>query len=170
MRSVTTFGVWSLAAIGAASIWLAVPSAERAASASTAPAGAVSAEAAGEDEAVRKPLNAYLQAQATGKAEFIREAFHPNGTISAAKDGVLKQRTVDEFAAVFTGKVAANEAQRKRRIVSVDVHGTAATARVELDYPHVLYVDYMSLLKVNGEWKILHKIYDETPRTAPTAP
>ncbi len=169
MRSVTTFGVWGLAAIGAASIWLAVPSAERAASTSTAPA-AVSAEAAGEDEAVRKPLNAYLQAQATGKAAFIREAFHPNGTISSVKDGVVKERSVDEFAAVFTGKVAANEAQRKRRIASVDVHGTAATARIELDYPHVLYVDYMSLLKVNGEWKILHKIYDETPRTAPTAP
>ena len=49
---------------------------------------------------------------------------------------------------------------------AIDITGTAAIAKVELDYPDVFFTDYMSLLKVDGEWKIVDKIFD---RRAPTA-
>jgi hypothetical protein len=32
-------------------------------------------------------------------------------------------------------------------------------ARIELDYPTVRFIDYMSLLKIDGEWKIIAKIF-----------
>ncbi len=45
----------------------------------------------------------------------------------------------------------------------VDITGTAAIAKIELDYPDVFFTDYMSLLKVDGEWKIVDKIFDRAP-------
>ena len=40
----------------------------------------------------------------------------------------------------------------------------AAVARVELDYPGVFIADYFSLLKIDGEWKIMNKIFDVRSR------
>jgi hypothetical protein len=31
--------------------------------------------------------------------------------------------------------------------------------KVVLDYPTVKFADYMSLLKINGEWKIVNKAF-----------
>ncbi len=50
-----------------------------------------------------------------------------------------------------------------RRIVMVDVSGKAAVAKLEIHTPSALLVDYMSLLKVNGRWRIMNKIFDRLP-------
>jgi hypothetical protein len=76
----------------------------------------------------------------------------------AAAD-TLARRSGEAYAAGFSGRPADDEAQRRRRIVSIDRTGTAAMAKIELDYPTVRFTDYMSLLKVNGEWKIVNKIF-----------
>ena len=69
------------------------------------------------------------------------------------------RRTSADYIAGAPGKPAADEAQRKRRIVSVDVTGNAASAKVELDYPSAKLTDCMSLLKVRNERKIVNKIF-----------
>jgi hypothetical protein len=74
------------------------------------------------------------------------------------------QRTSADYVAGAPGKPAADEAQLKRRIVSVDVTGTAASAKVELDYPSAKLTDYMSLLKVGNEWRIVNKIFTAEPK------
>ena len=59
---------------------------------------------------------------------------------------------------------APDEANRKRSIESIDVSGNAAVAKIILDYPATRFVDYMSLLKINGEWKIVTKIFYAEPK------
>jgi hypothetical protein len=120
------------------------------------------------DEAgVRKALDAYLQGHATGQGEHFRRGMHADTRVSSVRDGKLGHRNLDEFVgAAATGKAAADEAKRKRKIVMIDITGTAAIAKIELDYPDVFFTDYMSLLKVDGEWKIVDKIFD---RRAPNA-
>ena len=56
-------------------------------------------------------------------------------------------------------EAAADEGARKRRIELVDVTGNAAVGKIVLDYPDAYIVDYMSLLKTNGEWRIINKIF-----------
>jgi hypothetical protein len=112
-----------------------------------------------EEAAARVPLEHYLNAQATGNPEFIRKAFFSEARIMAFRDGKLLNLSVEEFASRFNGKPAADEAQRKRRIDSLDITGNAAVARIVLDYPTVKFTDYMSLLKIDGEWKIVNKSF-----------
>ena len=50
---------------------------------------------------------------------------------------------------------------------SIDVTGNAAVVKVVLDYPQTRFTDYMSMLKINGEWKIVNKTFYAQPKTAP---
>jgi hypothetical protein len=112
------------------------------------------------DEAgARVPLELYLKGHATGDGEYYRRAFHPDAKIQGIRDGKLVSRTREEFAAGAPGKPADDEALRRRRIVSVDVVDDAAFAKIELDYPRIKFTDYFTLLKVDGEWKIMSKVY-----------
>lgn len=126
---------------------------------------------ASEAEAVaaRVPLESYINAHATGNPEYIRKAFFPDAKIMAFRDGKLLNLSVEEFASRFSGKPAADESQRKRRIDSLDITGNAGVARIVLDYPDATLIDYMSLLKVNGEWKIVNKVFNVEPKAKPTA-
>lgn len=119
------------------------------------------------DPAVRAPVEAYLRGHATGDGEEWRKAFHPSAMVTGLRDGRLQSTTAPEFVSRAPGKPPADEAKRKRRIVSIDVAGDAAVAKVELDYPAVFFVDYLSLLKVDGEWKIAQKTYTGTSKKAP---
>src|SRR5262245_65509 len=101
------------------------------------------------EAAARVPLDHYINAHATGNPEFIRKAFFPDAKIMAFRDGKLLNLSVEEFASRFSGKPAADEAQRKRRIESLTITGNAGVARIVLDYPETTMIDYMSLLKVD---------------------
>jgi hypothetical protein len=126
-------------------------------------AGAATAYAQ-EPAGVRAPLELYIKGHATGNGDFWRQAFHPSARIEGIRDGKLFSRTVEEFAAGASGKPADDEAQRKRRIVSVEGTDDAAFAKIELDYPKVKFTDYFTLLKVDGGWKIMSKVYHGQPK------
>ncbi len=117
-----------------------------------------------EEAAVRAALEHYLQGHATGDGAHFRAVFHPESKLFWVRDGQLTQRTSADYIAGAPGKPAADEAQRRRRIVRVDVTGNAASAKIELDYPNAKLTDYMSLLKVGGEWKIVNKIFTSEPK------
>ncbi|MDQ3799876.1 MAG: nuclear transport factor 2 family protein [Acidobacteriota bacterium] len=112
-----------------------------------------------EKAAARIPLENYLQGHATGNPEFMRKAFHTEGSMIFIRDGKYSTRTFAEYIAGMSGKPAADEANRRRWIESVDVSGNAATGKIILDYPSGKFVDYMTLLKINGEWKIINKSF-----------
>lgn len=116
------------------------------------------------DAGARAPLELYLKGHATGDGDYFRRAFHPDAKIQGNREGKLISRTREEFAAGAPGKPAEDEALRKRRIVSIDVVDDAAFAKIELDYPKIKFTDYFTLLKVDGEWKIMSKVYHGEPK------
>jgi hypothetical protein len=112
-----------------------------------------------EEAGVRQALDNYIKGHATGQGEFFRKAFHTDAKLFAVRDGKYWQLTSEEYIARAAGKPADDEAQRKRSIESIDISGNAAIAKVVLDYPSVRFTDYMSLLKIDGEWKIINKTF-----------
>jgi Putative lumazine-binding len=120
-----------------------------------------------EEAAARVPLENYLKGHATGDSNYIKKAFHPEAKVFSFRDGKLNQLTLAEFAARFTGKPASDEAQRKRRIESIKITGNAGFGVIVLEYPTVKFTDYMSLLKVDGEWKIINKTFYAEPKGNP---
>jgi hypothetical protein len=119
----------------------------------------VQGSATGEEPAVRKAVGYYLEGHATGQGAAFAKGFHPDAKLFFNRDGKFSQLTSAEYIARAAGKPADDEAQRKRRIDFVDVTGDAAVAKITLEYPGVTLTDYMSLIKVDGEWRIVNKIF-----------
>jgi len=113
--------------------------------------------------AVTATVQLYFRGHATGDGAYFKKAFHPEAKLFSVKDGALAQKTAAEFVAGASGKPAADEAKRLRKIMLVDVTGDTAIAKVELDYPGNRIIDYLSLLKVDGRWVVINKIFYRVP-------
>jgi len=121
-----------------------------------------------EKDAAKIPLENYLKGHATGNPEFMRKAFHTEGKLIFIRDGKYTTRTFEEYiAGMKDGKPAADEAKRKRWIESVEVTGNAAVGKVILDYPSGKFTDYFTMLKIDGEWKIVNKSFYFKPKAQP---
>lgn len=113
-----------------------------------------------DEAAIRATIQHYFDGHAGGGPAAMRQAFHDVTTLYWVADGELRQRPVAEYIANASTSPAADEAQRRRRIASIDIAGTSAVAKLELDYPGAFITDYMSLLKIDGEWRIVGKIFN----------
>jgi hypothetical protein len=118
-----------------------------------------------EKAAVRVPLENYIKGHETGDGEYMKKAFHTEGNMIFVRDGKYMTRPFAEYIKGFTGKPAADEKDRKRWIESIDLVGNAAVAKVILDYPTVKFTDYFTLLKIDGEWKIINKSFNAEQKT-----
>ena len=114
------------------------------------------AREATEREAVEKPLKMYL----SGDPEQLKQAFHPGATMFYSRNDSLIAVPIPEYIArVEESRAKGPPPKRVERISNVDISGTSAVARIELEYPQQKLTDYMSLVKYGGEWRIVNKIF-----------
>ena len=115
--------------------------------------------ASADEQAVRAALQHYLDGQASGKSEDFAQAFYPEARLLFVRDEKFSTIESKDYVARASGKAADDEAKRKRWVEWVDIAGSAAVAKIVLDYPTVRFTDYMTLLKVDGGWKIANKAF-----------
>lgn len=119
-----------------------------------------------EVEAAKAPLQNYIRAHETGNADFMRKAFTSDAKIVGYMGGNMISWSLEQYAGRFSGKPANDESQRRRSFEILDLAGDAAVGKVVLDYPTVKFVDYMTLLKIDGEWKIINKSFNAQAKPA----
>ncbi|MFJ2261795.1 nuclear transport factor 2 family protein [Streptomyces sp. NPDC087844] len=120
---------------------------------------AVAATAPAVADAVLAPLRAYIRGHATGDPGHFRAAFLPTAHIEGVRDGVFVSWPLDEYCALFHGRPAPDEPARSRRIDTVDVHGTVATATMTLRHGADTFTDVFLLARVDDRWRIANKAY-----------
>jgi hypothetical protein len=111
-------------------------------------------------------LTHYLQAHATGQRAHAEAAFFPDARMVWVAECQRRERAIADYIAGFDGTPAPDEASRERWVERLDVTGNAAVATIVLDYPGARIVDYMTLLRAGGAWRIVHKSFQATPRDA----
>lgn len=116
------------------------------------------AQAATEEAAVKECLQNYISG-VSGDGNRLEKAFHPSASVKYldAKTGEFK----DEPIAAFIVRVKSNTTIPKRtfEIVSLNIEGNAAQAKIKIEADKLFMFDYMNLLKISGEWKIVSKIF-----------
>ena len=119
--------------------------------------------ATAEEAAVRVPIEQYFQGHAKDDASYMRQAFLPTAHIESMREGPFTSWTRDVYCERFKGTPAPDEATRVRRIDWIDVHGTAACAKITLVHGPVTFTDYFVLLKTEEGWKIANKAFHGQP-------
>ena len=130
-------------------------------------AGAADLSARWADEAaIRQTVQYYFDGGKNRDSLTLRKAFHPEARMLFARDGKLVLVPIGEYI-TRVGSERPNPGEvdsTERKVVSVDVVGDAAVAKLELKRPSALLTDYMSLLKVDGRWLIVNKIFTRETR------
>jgi Putative lumazine-binding len=104
------------------------------------------------------------------RVDMLREAFHEDAWIFFTEaDGTLRRNLISDDFAGWAG-VRPNDGRRVTgRIISVTQAGDVAS--VLLGYDHVLgeahsWVDFHTLLRINGVWKITNKTATHATRAS----
>ena len=104
----------------------------------------------------------YINGGKSGRGDDMKPAFHPDATIF----GYIGP---DLFAGPIQGLFDWNDqngpaTELESRITSIDLAGTVATVQLELDnWSGHRFTDMFTLLKVDGEWKIMNKVFHLHP-------
>ena len=115
-----------------------------------------------EHDAITKVLQHYIDGAKSGKGDAMKPAFHKDATIFGYVGADLFAGPIQQLFAWNDQNGPATELEA--RIASIDVIGTAATVRLELDnWTGSRYTDLFTLLKVDGEWKIMNKVFHLHP-------
>jgi len=108
-----------------------------------------------EEQGVRTCLEHYM----SGDGNRLEQAFHPSASMKYidAQTGEFKDVPIADFIARVKANTAKTE--RKIEIVSMNIEGNAAQAKIRIETEKVILYDYMNLLKTGNEWKIVSKIF-----------
>ncbi len=108
---------------------------------------------------VRAVVERYLHGLRFNDVKDFEAAFWPDARLMfVKKDGSIGQLTQPEWYAMFAS-VAGKEEKGSFEVLSVDVTGNAASVKVRETYPTSIYVNYLNMLQLGGEWRIVNKIY-----------
>jgi hypothetical protein len=88
--------------------------------------------------------------------------FHPNAQLQAVVDGSYTCLRACDYAEMLRKRVPPRDEGSPRRdaVISIDQaseHSAAAKVSVLIGKKH--YCDYLSLLSIDGQWRIVSKVY-----------
>ncbi|MGZ2368332.1 nuclear transport factor 2 family protein [Ancylomarina sp. YFZ004] len=108
--------------------------------------------------------------QNEGNLEKIDQGIHPDFVLLGIGEGEnmwklpidkWKEKTVKKLE---EGKLPRKEKPVTIKFLSIDITGTAAVAKIEFYVGKKLtYIDYISLYKFEGNWKMVNKIFYKLP-------
>ncbi len=107
---------------------------------------------------IAKVIQHYIDGAKSGRGDDMKPAFHKDATIFGYVGVDLLAGPIQQLFAWNDENGPATGLQA--RIASIDLIGTVATVRLELDdWTGHRYTDLFTLLKVDGEWKIMSKVF-----------
>ncbi len=111
-----------------------------------------------EQDVIARVVQYYIDGARSGKGADMKPAFHPDATIFGYVGADLFAGPIQRLFDWNDQNGAATGLQA--RIASIDLVETVATVRLELDnWTGHRFTDLFTLLKVDGEWKIMNKVF-----------
>jgi Putative lumazine-binding len=117
--------------------------------------------------AVTAVLQTYFDGLYHSDTARLREAFHPqaryvSATEAETKDGELLHLSLEQYFPIVDARPAPADRGEARadRIVSIEFAGpVTAFARVECAIGPKFFTDLLTLVKVDGKWRIIAKVF-----------
>jgi hypothetical protein len=111
---------------------------------------------------ITKVLSAYFDGLYHSDTRKLRAVFHPRAHYVCVSDGTLLYRTMDEYFPMVDRRPspASGSEPRVDQIVSIEFAGpVTAFARVNCAIGPKYFTDLLSLICIDGQWKIISKVF-----------
>lgn len=112
-------------------------------------------------QAVEAVVNQYFRGLHECNIELIQQVFLPNAEIFGYYEGELVNIKLNEYLNILkrmSSPVMLGE-DYDMAITALDITGTIAMVKTRYLFEALYYVDYLCLLLINGEWKIVSKTF-----------
>ncbi|MCY1254209.1 putative lumazine-binding protein [compost metagenome] len=124
------------------------------------PANAATAVDIKEYEAIKRTLGLYLEGGRQGKSAIMRPAFHANAVMYGGAGESMQGGPIKALFEYIDGHLPATGLNAY--ITKIEVQNQVAFARIESDnWNGARFSDMFLLLKDDGNWKILTKIFHQ---------
>ena len=113
-------------------------------------------------QAITRTLEDYFSGIYEGDVNKIDTVFLPEASLFSATDGPLSSISLAEYLEMVRNRPspASTNAENADRIYSIDMAAPEmALAKVGLRVGEKLFTDYLTLLMVEGRWRIIAKAY-----------
>ncbi len=129
--------------------------------------GAVHAQTAADSAAIRGAALDYIEGFYTGDAARMEQALHPDlkkriVTRTPGEAETLQEMTADQLIQMTAGGGGTRmpDEQKVSDVTILDIFGGMASVKIVAG----VWVDYMHIAKVDGEWKIVNVLWEMMPR------
>ncbi len=117
----------------------------------------LSSYAQSEIEQITETLNDYIEGSTNGQPQRLKKVFHSDLNLYYVRNNTLR---IWSGTAYIEDTKEGKPTGKTGKIISIDYENDIATAKVQITYPgKTPYVDYFMLMKINGLWTIIHKMF-----------
>ena len=111
----------------------------------------------------------YIDGVANGDAVKLEQAFHQDARMYGAVDGQRYDIPISEMIKMIEAQPANADGTFSASVRSVEEEGDAATVTLEEQgfWGVLSFVDYFSLARIDGSWKIVNKTFAQTGGSLP---
>ena len=115
-------------------------------------------------EAITQTVNLYFEGMIQRDISKLKEAFHPEAKLIGYRGENLTVTPFEIWANGTASGSPRDPSHYQNSIKAIRVEGYTALVETELFWPEIYYFDFLTLLKVEGKWKIVHKSWYEKKR------
>ncbi|WP_128101981.1 nuclear transport factor 2 family protein [Paenibacillus sp. DCT19] len=111
-------------------------------------------------EEIVNAMQGYIEGNIEGKGDVMKSTFHEDAIMYGyTNDGNLSTGSIRNLYELIDTLEPAKDL--KYRIDVLDVAVTVAVVRIILEAPGIEYADYHTLLKIDGQWKVISKVFHQ---------
>ncbi|MBB3343957.1 nuclear transport factor 2 family protein [Luteimonas sp. RC10] len=122
-----------------------------------------------EAEAIADALARYFDGLHHSDVSLLAQVFHPQAHYFSASDGHLLHLDMTQYFPIVAARPspASQGHARTDRIVSLELAGpVTALAKVTCSIPPKAFIDLLTLVKLDGQWRIVSKVFHHHPMGA----
>jgi hypothetical protein len=112
---------------------------------------------------IKNLIQIYVDSMDESNPNKVKQVFHNNAKIVGYLHGDFMEMSVDDFA----GFVASQQPTPKEKgenvifeIITCEIEGTTAVVKLRDKYLGITFMDILSFIKIEGEWKIYNKLFN----------
>lgn len=118
-----------------------------------------------EKQAIQEAILAYYhEGHAQYDPDLYAHILHPEWKFFLLEQDVLKIVDRDEFYSWYAPEKRNPELEWETEFYSIDVTGNLAAVKLRIENQNVKYIDYLNMMKIQGQWWIVHKLSHDVPK------
>ena len=117
-----------------------------------------------EKKSIESTIQLYFDGMMDRNLSKLQEAFHPEARLIGYRGENFTVTSFADWSNATSKGDTKDRTKFKNVLLDVEVKGNTALAKTELFWPGIYYYDFLTLVKIDGQWKIVHKTWYEEVR------